>query len=280
MRKCHHHYQWYNGKLKCARCGHRKWLTHGSKRKIRNASICAVLVVIGFFVYQNIGLFTNTVNNTPIGKEIPNLTKQVSTFIVTAPPQIVKTVNNLHNSISQIPTTEEPTIIPTPATQNPIETPSLSLAELRQIALDDINKYRKENGVRPVSLGNAQASQLYAVVLVNEGCIHHISDNGDDPMMRYKRAGDQLFLVAENLAGGSGTDYMTPHKSILDANYRMMYEDADQGNGHRDNILNANHISVSLGIAYDSQRLVLVEDFEEPYSPNYSYTYASGKSCW
>jgi len=63
----------------------------------------------------------------------------------------------------------------------------------------------------------------------------------------------------------------------------MMYNDADQNNAHGDNILNPNHKSVSLGIAYDNNNLVLVEDFQEPNTlgwKSFDLAYDDGKFCW
>lgn len=165
--------------------------------------------------------------------------------------------------------------------------PELTLNELRQIALDDINKYRTENGLGVISLGSAISPQRYAEELLKEGCIHHISDRGEGPMLRYKNNGDTMFLVAENIAGGLGTSWMTPKESVLDGNNRMMFDDADSNWGHRDNILHPSHRSVSIGIAYDSQRLVMVQDFEEVLPSGYQYDPSSFRTepvdqrfCW
>lgn len=165
--------------------------------------------------------------------------------------------------------------------------PELTLGELRQIALDDINKHRTENGLGAISLGSAISPQRYAKELLKEGCIHHISDRGEGPMLRYKNNGDTMFLVAENISGGLGTSWMTPKESILDGNNRMMFDDADSNWGHRDNILNPSHRSVSIGIVYDSQRLVMVQDFEEVLPSGYQYDPSSFRTepvdqrfCW
>ncbi len=165
--------------------------------------------------------------------------------------------------------------------------PELTLEELRQIALDDINKYRTENGLGTISLGSAISPQRYAEELLKEGCIHHISDRGEGPMLRYKNNGDTMYLVAENIAGGLGTRWMTPKESILDGNNGMMFDDAGSNWGHRDNILNPSHRSVSIGIAYDYPRLVMVQDFEQVLPSGYQYDPSSfmtepvdGRSCW
>lgn len=166
-------------------------------------------------------------------------------------------------------------------------TPELTLEELRQIALDDINRYRTENGVGAISLGSAISPQRYAEELLKEGCIHHVSDMGEGPMLRYKNNGDTMFLVAENIAGGLGTRWMTPKESILNGNNGMMFDDAGSNWGHRDNILSPSHRSVSIGIAYDYPRLVMVQDFEQVLRPGYQYDPSSfmtepvdSRSCW
>lgn len=125
---------------------------------------------------------------------------------------IEKTIDSISDSVSGVPLMVEniikeskdsvyvPIEIPKiPQIELPKPPPELSLAELRQIALDDINKYRKENGVRTISLGSAVSPQLYAQELAKEGCIHHVSNSGEGPMLRYQNNGDRMFLVFENL---------------------------------------------------------------------------------
>jgi uncharacterized protein YkwD len=169
----------------------------------------------------------------------------------------------------------------------PVSTPPPSLDELKQIALDDINKYRTQNGVHLLTLGTAKSSQIYAEELLSEGCIHHVDSKGEGPMLRYKNNGDTMFLVSENIAGESGTSYGTPQSNILDGNYKMMYDDASSDWGHKKNMLDPQPVSVSIGIAYDSQRLVMVQDFETILPSGYEYDPSSfqtepedQKLCW
>ena len=162
-----------------------------------------------------------------------------------------------------------------------------SLEELKRIALDDINKYREEQGVRTISMGNAKSPQLYASELLKEGCIHHVSDNGEGPMLRYQTNHDTMYLIWENIAGELGTSWKKPEQSVIDANYIMMYDDASSNWGHKDNILNPDHQSVSIGIAYDNQRVVMVQDFQQSLGSGYMYDSSSfqkepvdQKFCW
>lgn len=159
---------------------------------------------------------------------------------------------------------------------------SQSIEELRQIALDDINYYRTQAGLNSLPLVNAKASQAWADHLLAEGCIAHREGNSG-PEQRYLDNGDKLEMIFENVSGGYGTSSMGIADSIKQANSEMMNNDADQNNAHRDNILNPNHNSVSIGISYNSDKLILVEDFQEPMITNWQtwdMSYTDGKSCW
>ena len=174
-----------------------------------------------------------------------------------------------------------------PEIELPVSEPSpeYTLYELRQIALADINKYRNEYGVSSIILGNAKAPQLYAEELAKESCIHHISDRGEGPMLRYKNNNDRMYLVAENIAGGYPS--WNKKQAIIDANYDMMYDDAHANWGHRDNIIDPGHRSVSIGITFDYGEMVIVQDFEQSLPPGYQYHPSSfqkqivdKKDCW
>lgn len=231
-----------------------------------------------FGVILTIGVLVVTGNDKqPIIQKIVSIDKPIlKTIGQTQPSQLSNTVKQespssnskaQKNNVEQKQSTSE------------VRHVTYSLEELKKVALDDINNYRVNNGLNPISLGIAIAPQKYAQVLLQRGCINHISQDGLNPLGRYKASGDELFSVAENLSGGYGTDWMNPIESIRQADSEMMNNDADQGNAHRNNILNPNHISVSLGIAYDSDKLILVQDFEDQYAGDIYY-YDNSDACW
>ena len=166
--------------------------------------------------------------------------------------------------------------------------------ELYQMALTDINSYRSQNGLKPVSLLNSPASQTYADLLLSEKCIHHLNDDGTTPQGRFHALGQDSNVIAENVWGGSVS--ISIQSTLQKSNYDMMFNDhlvkngglnvGTIDNGHRMNILNPSHQYVSLGVAYDLNNFVLVEDFEDPLGPNeYVPTSAYAgtpdpKSCW
>lgn len=276
---CKHNYAYTQGYFVCVKCRKRvkQQRTRYRKSKKRVGIVLGVIVtaVIGFF------LFNPTINQSSVTIQTPNFIKIPSSPI----PKIIKV------PIPQLPLSK-PISLPNVTMPNlpsiiPEATPPPSLDELKQIALDDINKYRTQNGIHTLTLGIARSSQIYAEELLKEGCIHHIDSKGEGPMLRYKNNDDTMFLVSENIAGELGTSYGTPQSNILDGNNKMMYDDASSNWGHKRNILDPQPESVSIGIAYDSQRLVMVQDFQAVLPSGYEYDPSSfqtepedQKFCW
>lgn len=245
--------------------------------KITIPAIIIGIFVIGFFSYP---YFVGTPDFNQTLKDEPQPTFITREFVesfespVGSAPILAGPLNESSN-IFQKPKLE----ILRPTEQ--------SILELRQIAFEDINKFRVENGLKPVSLGNASAPQLHAEALLEEGCISHVSKNGDGPITRYLNAGDEHLMVFENIAGSYGSSLTDPKESMLYGNYRMMFKDEEWNWRHRDNILNPKHESVSIGISYDERRLVLVEDFEQPMTTKYQKAwekfdnrYLKDRLCW
>ncbi len=262
-----------------------------NKKRLKNVGIGIGVIIVGLVFLFVLGIFEID-DLKKISDEI-NLPPIISEFIEYSVDSLVKARLAVENIIRDNPTFLPISHIKIPEIQIPeIEIPSFeppeppSLHELRQITLDDINKYRKNNKVGLITLGNAKAPQVYAEQLAQERCIHHVSNSGDGPMLRYKNNNDKMYLISENLAGGYGSIW-NMEQAILDANYDMMFDDAHANWGHRDNIINPDHESVSIGITFDSNELVIVQDFEQSLGPGYLYQPGSfekeavdEKSCW
>ncbi|SHO44276.1 hypothetical protein NSIN_20289 [Nitrosotalea sinensis] len=276
---CRHQYQYTQGYFVCVKCRKRTYQkrTHYRRRKKGPWIILSIIVVavIAYFVFHP------TINSSFVTIQKPNFIN-----IPGSPaPKIIKVP--MPKLPVSIPIKLPDVSVPNLPSIIPQAVPPPSLDELKQIALDDLNKYRTQNGLHVLTLGNARSSQIYAEELLQEGCIHHIDAKGEGPMLRYKNNGDTMFLVSENIAGESGTTYGTPQSSILDGNNRMMYDDASSNWGHKRNILDPEPVSVSIGIAYDSQRLVMVQDFQAVLPNGYEYDPSSfqtepqdQKFCW
>jgi len=66
--------------------------------------------------------------------------------------------------------------------------------------------------------------------------------------------------MGENLMYFEGADFNV--SVVLDALiYDMVYDDADYDWGNRDNILYEEYTEVSIGVAYDENKLYFVQDF-------------------
>lgn len=297
---------WKDGKYDNRYRGVNRGRNYRRRNKTRSLTVgivfCLIIGVFGFVLW-NQGFLDSTIDQSPqviqdASETAKDLTSETTEKLSkTVNDQLenpsIKSVEKTFDKISDTVQKTAKTIPETKITIPKVEIPKYeppkqySLQELRQIALNDINKYRKEQGVGLLVLGYAKSSQLYSEELLNEGCIHHISDRGEGPMLRYQNNNDQMYLVAENIAGGSGTIWNTPDDEVVQGNYRMMFEDADSNWGHKINILDSQHQSVSIGIAYDSQRLVMVQDFESVLPPGYQYDPSSfmtepvdQRLCW
>ena len=131
-------------------------------------------------------------------------------------------------------------------------------------ALSLINSDRHSNGLQNVTLNNIDSGQRHADTLLQYNFLSHWDTSGYKPYMRYTLAGGKG-SVAENAAWLFNSGGLSPVKAISKLEHDMMYDDASSNWGHRDNILNAFHNKVNIGIAYDSNNVYIVQDFEDDY---------------
>ncbi|TPR13105.1 CAP domain-containing protein [Apilactobacillus timberlakei] len=151
------------------------------------------------------------------------------------------------------------------------------LQQMKSQTLKDINNERQQRGISPLTETSdmdkiaAQRSQQ----LINN--FSHYDKSGNT---MYEQDAQNLGInlsgySGENIAGADlGQTYMSNdpktynNKNGIDManmdNDSMMNYDQDQGNGHRDNILNVNFSKIGIGTSYDSksQSFYLSEDFK------------------
>ena len=161
--------------------------------------------------------------------------------------------------------------------QNPIgnETTTVNIqitypsnyAALVNYTLAIINQNRTSMGLDPVVLSPIPSGQEHADSMLQNGYFSHWDTNGDKPYMRYSLLNGTGY-VEENVAYEYTGQLIflstqSVEKGIGQLEWQMMNNDsACCANGHRDNILNADHNRVSIGIAYNANYLYLVQDFE------------------
>ena len=136
-------------------------------------------------------------------------------------------------------------------------------SQLIQYALTLINKDRKKHGLRNVTLGTLKCAQKHAEDMLQKGYFSHWDTMGMKPYMRYSLE-KGIGIVAENVAWSHAPVFTTIDimNDIKKLQYLMVYDDAMCNWEHRDTILNPIYNRVNLGIAYDSETLYLVQDFE------------------
>jgi len=157
---------------------------------------------------------------------------------------------------------------------------------LANFTLGLINADRANAGIAPVVLSPEPSGQQHADSMSYYGYFSHWDSQGYKPYMRYTLLGG-AGGVAENAAVASCTNVLwqrelpcslqTVENSVNDSEWQMMNNDTVCcNNGHRENILSAEHNRVSIGVAYNSTAEVayLVEDFEDSYIANSSLSLA------
>jgi len=127
-----------------------------------------------------------------------------------------------------------------------------------------------------VSLSSVGSAQQHADDMLKNHYFSHWDTNGYKPYVRYTLFGGNG-SVAENIAWQSASSSFDAKEAIESLQWQMMEEDSQWNWGHRDNIINPFHNKVSIGIAYDSNNLYLVEDFEDDYIAWSTLTHSSSE---
>jgi uncharacterized protein YkwD len=201
------------------------------------------------------------------------------------------------SGVPPIPKTSSPSASPGKWLQDPafvgnsskIEYPPF-YAVLANFTLGVINKDRASAGLGPVILSSVPSGQQHADSMAFYGYFSHWDNQGYKPYMRYSLLGG-TGGVAENAAlnycNSSPPDSTDPtpapcglqtvENAINGSEWEMMNNDTTCcNNGHRENILQPMHNRVSVGIAYNSTAVYLVEDFENSYITSGSLQVAGG----
>jgi uncharacterized protein YkwD len=150
---------------------------------------------------------------------------------------------------------------------------------LANFTLGVINSDRASSGLDPVGLSSVPSGQQHADSMAYYAYFSHWDNQGYKPYMRYTLLGGEGNVV-ENLAldycrspatnlthaGPAPCSTQTVENAINASEWEMMNNDSQCcSDGHRVNILGPFHNLVSLGIAYNSTTVFLVEDFENSY---------------
>ncbi len=164
--------------------------------------------------------------------------------------------------------TARPTATPTPSTVTAASpSPSQRHTEEKRYMLELINTERQKVGLNAVAMGNNIAPQVHADASL-DGCFSsHWGLDGLKPYMRYSLAGG----YQSNGENGSGLDYCIKASdgyraaTGIEARIQKTMEGWMASPGHRRNILDPHHRSVSIGIAWDRYNTAMYQHFEGSY---------------
>lgn len=151
-----------------------------------------------------------------------------------------------------------------------VRMPVLSYEEIRDYALSLINADRERAGLKPLLLIDDKTAQAHAEEMAGEGYTSAWDTVGLKPYMRYTLSGG-LHAVSENVAlascdakpsggqeEGCVSDVIETVKKLHD---RLFMKSTESGRT-RDNILNKWYNGAGIGVAYNSDFVALVQDFE------------------
>ena len=131
--------------------------------------------IASFFVYQNFGTIQNNASNTEqiIVKQIPNITKQISTPIQSVAPQIINTVSNAPKSIPQV------------------NKPKITISDLELKVHNGINAQRQSRGLSPLVYDDkiATIAREHSQDMINRNYFAHDTPDGISPSQRGIDAG-------------------------------------------------------------------------------------------
>jgi hypothetical protein len=136
-----------------------------------------------------------------------------------------------------------------------------------QYALQLLNNDRVENGLTPVTLSVINSSQTHANEMLKDNYFSDWDLNGNIWYMRYTIAGGNGSVKAINIAYrelmGQQNFLNEAKNAISDIEHQMMYEyDEELGWGLKENILDQSYNKIGIGVAYDRNKLYLVQEFE------------------
>ena len=170
---------------------------------------------------------------------------------------------------------DDAAVLDTDNTSSPVPDPTpFPIEELRQYALNLINRDRIDHGTSPVTLGTNASAQLHAEDALSHGYVGHWTIDGLKPYMLYRLQGG-VGVVAENAAGTVSAEHMAhcrdplvycvpslPRDVIRELQWAMMYDDAESDWGHRDTIIDPSYDRVNIGIAHNELGTTFFQHFE------------------
>lgn len=118
---------------------------------------------------------------------------------------------------------------------------------LQEYVLELVNAEREKAELEPLTLDTNPIAQSYAEEMLSTGEFKH---NPDLPS-----------TMGENIKYYSSRDELDAEGVLNQLMYEMVYDDEAYDWGHRDQILSEGYKRVSVGVAYDGNRLYLVQNF-------------------
>ena len=109
------------------------------------------------------------------------------------------------------------------------------------LALSDLNNYRMNNGLQPVTLNNKliSSSKKHAYDMANNGMVEHVGTDGSKFTERMESFGYNYTTSGENIAGGQSA-------------WPTVFADWQESPGHNSTLLMPDATEFGIALVYDS----------------------------
>ncbi|MBE8538834.1 AN1-type zinc finger domain-containing protein [Geoglobus acetivorans] len=226
----------------------------GYKKPKRKSGKLRILLLLMFIALLGIGGYYS--NNLPIKVDdldriLPNATQ-------------TEVVENVKEELSKAKKSVNQTL------QEVIRTPSREeiTNETIHAVLEYLNKERVKRGLPAVELISTGIAQFRAEDMIKRNYFGHYDPEGYPPFYYYTKKGG-LYAMEENcgeyrIVGGL-LDQTDVADYALKSVKSMIYDDALSNWGHRDSLLDPSNNYIDIGVAWDSNRMVLVLHMTKKY---------------
>jgi len=300
---CRHNYVYTQGYFYCTKCGHRRYSgsyrgRQRTKKIGTGIGLTVVIIVIGFFIYQNTDVITQNVTEqielVKIPQYIENIPDQKDTKKDTIKVPATPKAKKPELTLIQIPKKPELLvpmqllpIIKINGTWTGIETETmydgnkLVTSELELQIHNLINNEREAKGLHPLAFDTelSTIASIHSVDMARRNFIAHDNPDGQDPTARgleigytcHKELGDGYYTegIAENLFQNYLYDSYTQYGNNTIYEWITPEEIAEstvdgwmQSPGHRENILTKTYDREGIGVAVSfDYKVYITENF-------------------
>lgn len=279
-----HHYEFRNNRFICNKCGHTRYPTHRIKITSIVVSICIVMGIGGFYIYQEFLVSNN------LEKYSKDISKQAGNVLGNTTKLILPTIQSIPNSSTITPAMKSLGNITSQISDrlyhDPMKDKPVIIIPILEYKIHNlINQQRDQNGLKPLvfDVKLNLIARSHSDDMAKRGYFEHNTPEGLSYLDRYHQSG----YSCENQYDTTSTSYMINeggeniyqnnlYNSKRWTNNYLTYVDWNDmdkianstvdgwmhSSGHRLNILTSYYDGEGIGVAISSDdKVYITEDF-------------------